>query len=37
MRPCIAFSGEEHDKFYESFIHWLEGASIETMKVELGV
>ncbi|BGP00299.1 pathogenesis associated protein pep2 [Rhodotorula toruloides] len=29
--------GEEHDKFYESFIHWLEGASIETMKQELGV
>ncbi|KAJ8293391.1 Pea pathogenicity protein 2 [Rhodotorula toruloides] len=29
--------GEEHDRFYESFIHWLEGASIETMKQELGV
>ncbi|GAA5851996.1 hypothetical protein JCM8547_000122 [Rhodosporidiobolus lusitaniae] len=30
-------SGPEHVHFYESFIKWLEGASIEEMKVELGV
>lgn len=29
--------GEEHDRFYESFLHWLKGASIAEMKVELGV
>lgn len=29
--------GEEHDKFYEAFISWLEGTDIEKMKVLLGV
>ena len=29
--------GEEHDKFYEAFISWLEGTDIEQMKVLLGV
>ncbi|GAA6030615.1 hypothetical protein JCM8097_006238 [Rhodosporidiobolus ruineniae] len=28
--------GVDHDHFYETFIKWLDGASIEDMKVELG-
>lgn len=30
-------AGEEHDRFYATFVDWLEGASIEDMKVKLGV
>ncbi|KAI5476922.1 hypothetical protein MNV49_007023 [Pseudohyphozyma bogoriensis] len=29
--------GEAHDHFYQCFIDWLDGASIEEMKVKLGV
>lgn len=29
--------GEEHDHFYSTFIDWLNGDSIESMKVKLGV
>lgn len=29
--------GVEHDTFYRSFVSWLEGASIEEMKKQLGV
>jgi len=29
--------GQAHDQFYKSFIKWLDGASIEEMKTELGV
>lgn len=29
--------GDEHDHFYESFVSWLEGSSIDEMKVTLGV
>ncbi|GAA5868611.1 hypothetical protein JCM1840_005508 [Sporobolomyces johnsonii] len=29
--------GEEHDHFYQCFIDWLDGASIDEMKVKLGV
>ncbi|GAA5831580.1 hypothetical protein JCM11251_000757 [Rhodosporidiobolus azoricus] len=29
--------GEEHDHFYQTFIDWLNGKSVEEMKVELGV
>ena len=30
-------TGEEHDHFYRCFIDWLEGTSVEEMKVKLGV
>ncbi|CEQ40662.1 SPOSA6832_02308 [Sporobolomyces salmonicolor] len=35
---CLAgcFAGEEHDHFYRCFIDWLDGASIDEMKVKLG-
>ncbi|GAA5848081.1 hypothetical protein JCM3766R1_006398 [Sporobolomyces carnicolor] len=29
--------GTEHDEFYDSFIDWLQGASVEEMKIKLGV
>lgn len=29
--------GEAHDKFYESFIDWLEGKDVDHMKIVLGV
>ncbi|GAA6018345.1 hypothetical protein JCM11491_005940 [Sporobolomyces phaffii] len=29
--------GEEHDHFYQCFIDWLQGDSVEDMKVKLGV
>jgi len=29
--------GADHDHFYDTFIKWLDGASIEEMKVELAV
>ncbi|GAA5906356.1 hypothetical protein JCM8208_003528 [Rhodotorula glutinis] len=29
--------GEEHDHFYSCFVDWLEGASIDAMKLKLGV
>jgi hypothetical protein len=35
--PLTRLTGADHDSFYESFIKWLDGASIEEMKVDLHV
>ena len=29
--------GEEHDHFYQTFIDWLNGEDLDSMKVKLGV